>query len=54
MAFSDLEMKKKTPKKLREKHYADARANIEQKLSSSWDFIEHYVLCVILIPLNRF
>ena len=43
MAFSDLEMKKNTPKKLQEKHYADARVNIEQKLSSSWDFIEHYV-----------
>ena len=35
MAFSDLEMKKNTPKKLQEKHYADARVNIEQKLSSS-------------------
>ena len=30
MALSDREMNKK-PKKLREKHYPDARANIEQK-----------------------
>ena len=33
MAFSDLEMKKKTPKKLREKHYADARASTLSKNS---------------------
>ena len=31
MALSDREMEKKQPKKLREKHYPDARANIEQK-----------------------